>query len=390
MRRAHLHPLHSLQAEPGLEEDESVESLKRVAELISSGKAKNICLLLGAGISTSAGIPDFRSPNTGLYHNLQKLNLPFPEAVFELNFFNRNPEPFWTLAKELYPGKHFPTPTHYFLPLLHRHGLLKRVFTQNIDTLETLAGLPPDIIVEAHGSFANSHCLRCRREVDRDEVLKAGVRRGEVVRCSGNIKKKGKGEHACGGLVKPDIVFFGEGLPDRFFRLIPELKQCDLLLVIGTSLQVQPFASLVDRVPATCPRLLINREPVGPFSNLPSTRPTGFTKNLDKILHQESTGHNIGHESRDMYWEGDADEGISRIIDQLGWRDEFEELIENGKKQLEKQYEDAERLESQMEKKEAHTAEKKAKKGTEAVKEIVGEKTEGEDLEEAIRRQLRL
>ena len=99
-----------------------------------------------------------------------------------------------------------PTPTHYFLTLLHAHSSLLRIFSQNIDTLDTLAGLPADLIVEAHGSFASSHCLQCRTEVSSEHVLRSGVRTGEVVRCQ------------CGGLVKPDIVFFGEGLPDRFFE----------------------------------------------------------------------------------------------------------------------------------------------------------------------------
>lgn len=80
--------------------------------------AKNIVFMVGAGISTSAGIPDFRSPGTGLYANLQKLNLPQPEAVFELGFFQRNPQPFWTLAQEIYPGHHFVRSPHPHLLLL--------------------------------------------------------------------------------------------------------------------------------------------------------------------------------------------------------------------------------------------------------------------------------
>ena len=101
-----------------------------------------------------------------------------------------------------------PTPTHYFLALLARHSVLERVFTQNIDTLEHLAGLDDYKVVEAHGSFATAHCLTCRKEAFTEHVLKSGVRRGEVVRCS---------EKGCDGLVKPDIVFFGEGLPKKFF-----------------------------------------------------------------------------------------------------------------------------------------------------------------------------
>ncbi|WVF67368.1 hypothetical protein IAT40_002123 [Kwoniella sp. CBS 6097] len=411
---------------PSRDDTSDFSSMRRVADLIKSGKAKNVVLLLGAGISTSAGIPDFRSPHTGLYHNLQRLNLPFPEAVFELGFFRKSPEPFWILAKELYPGKHFPTPTHYFLKLLETHRVLRRVFTQNIDTLETLAGLDPDKIVEAHGSFARAHCLDCKREVDREEVLRSGVRKGQVVRCKGDKGKK------CGGLVKPDIVFFGEGLPDRFFELIPELKRCDLLIVIGTSLQVQPFASLVNYVPATCPRLLINREPVGPFSSLSSSRsmPMGFLNDLDKKLNPKSPKKEKGdNQPRNMYWEGDADDGIWRLAEELGWNKELEALIVQGRKDLERQYREAEEIEagdtskevptrrdearakvptkeSNAENKDKSEAAERAKKGAEAVRTVVGskddvkgeataeadtgEKSEGEELEEAIRRQLKL
>ena len=82
------------------------------------------------------------------------LNLPHPEAVFELSFFRENPLPFYTLAQELYPGKYRPTITHSFINLLHQKGLLLKLFTQNIDCLEREAGVPGDKIIEAHGSFA--------------------------------------------------------------------------------------------------------------------------------------------------------------------------------------------------------------------------------------------
>jgi NAD+-dependent protein deacetylase SIR2 len=109
---------------------------------------------VGAGISTSAGIPDFRSPETGLYANLARLNLPYAEAVFSIDYFRNKPEPFYILAQELYPGKYRPTITHSFINLLHKKGLLLKLFTQNIDCLEREAGVPGDKIIEAHGSFA--------------------------------------------------------------------------------------------------------------------------------------------------------------------------------------------------------------------------------------------
>lgn len=92
--------------------------------------------MVGAGISTPSGIPDFRSPRSGLYSNLQQYDLPYPEAIFELAFFSHNPKPFFTLAKELYLRNYRPNIIHYFLRLLHDKGLLLRLYTQNIDGLE--------------------------------------------------------------------------------------------------------------------------------------------------------------------------------------------------------------------------------------------------------------
>ncbi|WOO85815.1 NAD-dependent protein deacetylase hst2 [Vanrija pseudolonga] len=287
--------------------------LLHAAELIKSGKAKKVAVLAGAGISTSAGIPDFRSPGTGLYDNLQALDLPYPEAVFDVNYFEVRPEPFWTLAKDLYPGKYYPTPTHYFLALLHARGVLQRVWTQNIDTLETAAGVPEDLVLEAHGSFRNAHCLRCSRPSSTEHVVSSGVRHGHVVRCSHN---------SCNGLVKPDIVFFGEGLPDDFFRLQRELRDCDLLIVLGTSLQVMPFAGLVNAVGSDVPRVLINREAVGAFA---------------RLKHNKSKG-------RDHLYQGDTDEAARIIARELGWEEELDKLIEDGRKELEKTWKEREGL----------------------------------------------
>lgn len=117
---------------------------------------------------TAAGIPDFRSPESGLYHNLQKFNLPDPQAIFDYQFFVENPKPFFTIAKDLYKDSYKPTPSHYFIKLLNDKGLLLRHYTQNIDTLERIAGLPDEKLVEAHGSFHKSHCIKCKKEHDVD------------------------------------------------------------------------------------------------------------------------------------------------------------------------------------------------------------------------------
>lgn len=118
----------------------------------------------------AAGIPDFRSPKTGLYNNLKKYKLPHPQAIFELNYFRANPKPFFALAKELYPGSFKPTPCHYFVKLLEEKNILLRHYTQNIDTLERIAGINDEKLVEAHGTFFSNHCLKCRKAYNMEFV----------------------------------------------------------------------------------------------------------------------------------------------------------------------------------------------------------------------------
>ncbi|KAL4064157.1 DHS-like NAD/FAD-binding domain-containing protein [Scleroderma yunnanense] len=205
--------------------------------------------------SVAAYMKSERCRNVFLMANLARLNLPYPEAVFQIDFFRANPVPFYTLAKELYPGRFAPTLTHTFISLLNTHSLLHTCFTQNIDTLERLAGVPKDKIIEAHGSFASQRCIECKMPFD-DERMKRAVEGGEIPKCE---------RRKCGGVVKPDIVFFGESLPKEFYSSIHSLRKADLLIIIGTSLTVHPFASLVHFVPQKCPRVLINLVKVGEF-----------------------------------------------------------------------------------------------------------------------------
>lgn len=280
-------------------------SLDGVVKWIQSERCKNIITLAGAGISTSAGIPDFRSPETGLYHNLQKYDLPEPQAIFEINFFRQNPKPFFMLAKELYPGSFKPTISHYFIRLLHEKGLLLRHYTQNIDTLERGAGIPEEKLVEAHGTFYTSHCLDCRKEYNL-EYVKERIFADQIPICT-----------ECPGVVKPDIVFFGESLPDRFQRCLQEdFQQCDMLIIMGSSLEVQPFASLIDMVPDWCPRLLINREKAGmrsPLLRLWGVMSGGLQLDEDAV--------------RDVARLGDCDDGCQDLADRLGWGDELRALV---------------------------------------------------------------
>ncbi|XP_018010932.1 NAD-dependent protein deacetylase Sirt2 isoform X2 [Hyalella azteca] len=282
-----------------------------VVAFMQSGRCKNIITMAGAGISTSAGIPDFRSPGSGLYSNLQKYDLPYPEAIFELGFFRQNPQPFFTLAKELYPGSFNPTPSHFFVKLLEEKGLLLRHYTQNIDTLEHVAGISESKLIEAHGSFRTAHCLGCRKSYNQDWI-KDEVFADRVPSCE-----------SCGAVVKPDIVFFGEALPDRFYKAVAtDFRKCDLLIVMGTSLTVQPFASLIDNVPPKCPRLLINRDAVGV---------TGVAATLQRLM-GKGQAFQPSKNKRDVALIGDCDDGCFTLARQLGWQDDLQRLITEGKK----------------------------------------------------------
>ncbi|KAL7061942.1 hypothetical protein AAHC03_01991 [Spirometra sp. Aus1] len=269
--------------------------LEAIARIIAEGRATSIVALVGAGISTASGIPDFRSPKTGLYANLQQFNLPHPEAIFDLGYFKRRPKAFYTLAQELYPtGRYRPNVTHYFLRMLHEKSLLRRVYTQNIDGLERVAGIPPSKLVEAHGTFASATCLRCRFPV-HTRVVKLAIDQGKVARCP-----------KCQGLVKPDIIFFNEQLPMSFWRYQVDLPEADLVLVMGTSLEVQPFSRVIYATKKGVPRVLINREAVGIFA---------FSK-----------------KRRDHVILGDISSTVRKLCALLGWTEDLNNVMQTAEK----------------------------------------------------------
>ncbi|CAE8721759.1 unnamed protein product, partial [Polarella glacialis] len=283
--------------------------LEGVAHHLKDKECKRVVVLCGAGISTSAGIPDFRSPGTGLYDNLQRFNLPRAESIFDLDYFRKRPGAFYQLARGIWPGSFSPTPAHYFIRLLHDKGVLLRCYTQNIDSLERLAGIPADKLIAAHGNFDAAHVIDTEPEVEVDiQEFKAAIDKGE------------KGwralQEAKGGLVKPKIVFFGEGLPLRFNELHQaDLASCDLLIVLGTSLIVEPFASLVGLASRSAPRLLVNLDTAGTCDQLPG----GFR------FHFQEEGKNW----RDAWYQGHCNTGCQELAACLGWGADLQALLES-------------------------------------------------------------
>ena len=181
----------------------------------------------GAGVSTESGIPDFRSVD-GLYN--QKYDYP-PETILSHTFFMKKTEEFYKFYREkiLIEGI-LPNAAHYKLAELEKAGKLLAVVTQNIDGLHQKAG--SKTVYELHGTTLRNYCMKCRKEFDFDYM----VSHEGVPKCD-----------SCGGVIKPDVVLYEEGLDDDTVNgAIHAIRTCDMLIVGGTSLVVYPAAGLID------------------------------------------------------------------------------------------------------------------------------------------------
>ncbi len=214
--------------------EDSSEKLKRLV-----GESRRIVFFGGAGVSTESGIPDFRSPKK----EPPKYDYPF-EEILSADFFFEKPEYFWKYyMAEMVNRKAKPNAAHRVLARFEREGKLKAVVTQNIDGLHQAAGSRN--VFELHGSIHRNRCVRCGRKYSLDEVAAMAP----LPRC------------ACGGLVKPDVVLYGESLDSACIEgAVSAIEDSDLLIVGVTSLTVYPAAGMVYY--ARGKLALINRDPV--------------------------------------------------------------------------------------------------------------------------------
>ncbi|KAF8605800.1 SIR2-domain-containing protein [Ceratobasidium sp. AG-I] len=277
-------------------------------------RSKNMIVLTGAGISVSCGIPDFRS-SSGIYAQINESNnyeLDDPQQMFDIDFFREKPSVFYSFASQIYPSNFIPSPCHRFIKLLEDKNKLLRNYTQNIDTLETEVGVTK--VLQCHGSFATATCIQCKSRVNGSE-LKEDIFANRIPQCKicnkkpspkseGKPKKKDVWNPKQRdedddldiptpplprGIMKPDIVFFGEPLTDDFDHyLFKDREEVDLLLVIGTSLKVAPVSEILTHVPHSVPQVLINKTPVP-------------------------------HVTPDVVLLGDADRVVEYLCDRLGW-----------------------------------------------------------------------
>ncbi|MFL7870150.1 MAG: NAD-dependent deacetylase [Anaerolineales bacterium] len=205
---------------------QTLTNIDYIVELLQ--KAKHAVVLTGAGISTPSGIPDFRSEGTGLWSRDE------PMEVASLNTFRTDPERFFVwfrpLASLIFNAK--PNPAHIALAKLEKAEHIHSIITQNIDGLHQKAGAHN--VIEMHGTLRMLSCTQCFHQAEALPYLKAFVEQGILPRCS-----------KCGGLMKPNVILFGEQLPQQaWYAAQRESRQCDLMLVVGSSLEVLPVAGL--------------------------------------------------------------------------------------------------------------------------------------------------
>lgn len=203
--------------------------------------ARHAVALTGAGISTPSGIPDFRSPSSGLWERHE------PMLVATIYAFRRRPQDFYEwmhpLAGLIMAAR--PNAAHVALAELEAHGPLRAVITQNIDMLHHVAG--SQNVYEVHGHLRQATCIACFDEVDAEELLTTFVETAEVPRCS-----------KCGGVMKPNVTLFGELPPIHTLKNAERAAlACDLMLVAGTSLEVLPVGELPELAKQTGAELII-------------------------------------------------------------------------------------------------------------------------------------
>ncbi|OAP60753.1 hypothetical protein AYL99_05755 [Fonsecaea erecta] len=277
--------------------------------------SKNIIVLTGAGISTSLGVPDFRSAN-GVYNLLVDSVYDDPQELFHIDNFKADPEEFFKQAAKVFPKMQGLVPadrpgdssrsasdiyaplvpkyslTHAFISMLQSKGKLLTNYTQNIDGLEIAAGVSPSKLIQCHGTLATATCMSCGKRTTARKYMPV-VRAGGVPYCKCTLadggpkprtsskhrgrsgKKKRKrdefedtdSEDSAAkndfpkGLLKPDMTFFGEDIADSYApRLRIDKTKVDLLVIVGTSLKVEPVNEMLLNIPATVPQIWISKD----------------------------------------------------------------------------------------------------------------------------------
>lgn len=321
-----------LNKRPRLDQYKTIDDAARLLQ-----DCNRIMVITGAGISTSLGIPDFRSKNTGFYSRLVQMGYQEPEQVFDIHNFDEDPKTFYALAGDIIPDLEKWTPTHEFIRLLQDKGKLLTNYTQNIDNVEAHAGIRKEKLIQCHGSWATATCRKCKYKVPgedifdsvraqkpaeckkcRDEIAanKPGMKRKRSSNGNGSRKKRlsdddsesdGAYDIPQPGIMKPDITFFGEALPNDFFDRLKDVDkdEVDLVIVMGTSMKVAPVSEIPNFLPRDVPQIYISRD-----VSSTSYRIANLTLTRAKPIH---------HINFDINLLGDCDVIVAELARRVGW-----------------------------------------------------------------------
>ena len=202
------------------------KKIQQFAEIIKNNR--KIVFFGGAGVSTESGLKDYRSKD-GIYHTYNKYGIP-PEEIISIDFFEENPQVFYDFYREFFICKAEPNSAHMAVAELEKLGKKVTVVTQNVDGLHQKAGSKN--VLELHGTLYKNYCMKCGKTFDLDYVTADDG----ITRCD-----------ACGGIVRPDVVLYEEGLDqETIYKSVEHISKADLLIVGGTSLNVYPAAGLLN------------------------------------------------------------------------------------------------------------------------------------------------
>lgn len=226
-------------------QDNLEQKIEQAANLIS--QSAYVVAFTGAGISTDSGIPDFRSPDSGIWNDVDQLR------IASIYGFKQDPSGFYNWVRPLTETilNAEPNPAHDALVTLEQAGRLKAIITQNIDMLHTRAGNSP--VYELHGHMRTGTCIHCFQKYDGKVIIEQFLEGGNIPKC----------DHCRKGIIKPDVILYGEQLPIRVFQAAQEAtRQSDLMIVIGSSLEVAPASDIPVLAARTGAKIMIiNLEP---------------------------------------------------------------------------------------------------------------------------------
>ncbi|XP_014273705.1 NAD-dependent deacetylase sir2A [Halyomorpha halys] len=250
-----------------------------------------IVVISGARISLPLDIPDFRSHDVGLYHAPFENECYYCDA-FNKNYFLQDPAPLYKITASVLKNDYEPTLSHYFIALLEHKNLLLKNYTLNMDDVENLAGITR--YTQIYGNLYSFVCINCRKEFSF-EWTKVRLDEKKIPQCTN-----------CASLIKPNILLYGEELPTDIYEEFEEdMKECKLLIVLGSTLSDEPLATVLRGVDFKFPRIFIN-----------DVHPYNFS---DFHFYCE-------HDHSDVIWLGNIDSTCKKLVKLLGWEQELQEV----------------------------------------------------------------